>query len=322
MCFNVVAQPAFQRSNTDVGNIGLSVTNVGTTGRPNVRTDTQGPPSMEYPLNSGIEHLFEGGIWIGAIFEGQTAVSTATVDAPSGYSTGGSGFEFSPSAGIKQRSTIPGSDHYSNSAVSHQDFVTGFTDSFVIVPGTSIPIADHRLPLKASVHLEAYAWNFAFADYFVILNYKITNNSSSPWDSVYFGTWTDLVVRNVNVTQETGSAFFNKGGGGYIDSLYAVYAYQVMGDDIDFTGSYGATLFLGVDYRGLYFHPNNSSNIYAAGYNPPSVRVISGHFATLARALSLPRLMILNGTIKWLKASIFPIPQFSRHFEQHLTGHS
>jgi hypothetical protein len=39
---------------------------------------------MEYPTNSGIEHLFEGGIWIGALVNGQVAVSTASLDAPEG----------------------------------------------------------------------------------------------------------------------------------------------------------------------------------------------------------------------------------------------
>ena len=270
-CTSVFGQIPFQRVNTNVGNIGLSMTNAGTIGDPKSRTNPQGPPSMEYPLNSGIEHLFEGGLWIGAIFNGQTVVSTGSVDASNGYVTGGSGFEFSPASAFRQRSTFTESDFYTPAAVSQQDFVVTYTDSFTVVPGSSIPIEDHTTPLKAVIQQESYAWNFSFADYFVILNYKITNKSNTPWDSVYLGMWTDLVVRNVNVTQETGANYFNKGGGGVIDSLFAVYAYEVNGDDIDYTRSYGASQVLGVDYRGLYFHPNNAQNLQSAGYNAPQV---------------------------------------------------
>jgi len=60
------AQSSFDREFINVGQIGLSLTNAGTVGWPDVRNNPQGPPSMEYPLNSGIEHLFEGGLWIGA----------------------------------------------------------------------------------------------------------------------------------------------------------------------------------------------------------------------------------------------------------------
>ncbi|MGZ5243021.1 MAG: hypothetical protein ACXWDO_07610 [Bacteroidia bacterium] len=261
----------FQRVSTDVGNIGLSMTNAGTIGDPRARTNPQGPPSMEYPLNSGIEHLFEGGLWIGAVFNGQTVVATGSVDASNGYVTGGSGFEFSGATPFTQRSSFTESDYYTPAAISQQDFIVTYTDSFTVVPGTSIPIQDHNLPLKAVIRQESYAWNFSFADYFVILNYKITNRSNTPWDSVYLGLWTDLVVRNINVTQETGSNFFNKGGGGVIDSLFALYAYQVSGDDADYTRSYGASQVLGIDYRNLYFHPNNAQNLQAAGYNAPKV---------------------------------------------------
>ena len=59
------AQP-FERVATDVGNTGLALTNAGTLGRPGVNNDPSGLPSFEYPLNSGIEHLFEAGLWVGA----------------------------------------------------------------------------------------------------------------------------------------------------------------------------------------------------------------------------------------------------------------
>ena len=259
----------------DVGSVGLNVTNVGTVGRPNVRNDPAGAPSFEYPIGSGIEHLFEGGLWIGARYQGNTVVSTASVDAAQGYTTGAAGFEYTPLSGIREISSLPTSPNFSAAAVSHQDLITNFTDSNVIVPGSQIIIQEHDLPLKAEVQLETYAWSFPFADHFVILNYTVTNRSQSQWDSVYFGLWTDLVVRNVNVTQDAGTAFFNKGGGGYLDSLWAVYVYQVTGDDLDYTRSYGANQVLGAQWRGMYFHPSNADTFQELGYTAPEV---NAHF--------------------------------------------
>lgn len=270
--FVAIAQQSFDSKSVDVGNIGLSVTNVGTVGRPDVRNDPQGPPSLEYPLHSGIEHLFEGGLWIGAMVNGQVAVSTASVDYPTGYTTGAGGFEFTAELGntIKQRSTLTNSDYFSFDAISHQDLVIDFSDKNVIVPGTTTEIFGHSIPLKSDVHLETYAWNYSFADYFVILDYTITNNSSDTWDSVYLGMWTDLVVRNVNVATDGGAAFFNKSGGGFVDSCQALYAFDVNGDP-GYTNSYGASQFLGVEWRGLFLHPNTKDSIISLGYPEPKV---------------------------------------------------
>ncbi|MEO5674342.1 MAG: hypothetical protein ABIQ74_06820 [Chitinophagales bacterium] len=266
------AQQSFDRETIDVGNIGLSVTNAGTIGRPDVVNDPGGEPSMEYPINSGIEHLFEGGIWIGALVNGQVAVSTASLDAPEGYTTGEAGFEFSSAVGsfLQQRSSLTYSDFFSLDAVSHLDVLADFSDSNTVVPGTSIPVADHTLPLKAAVHLECYAWNFSYADYFVILNYTITNKSNNTWDSVWMGMWTDLVVRNVNVATDNGTAFYSHGAGGFIDSLSAVYAWDVNGDP-GYTDSYGASQFLGIEWRNQFIHPANTVNVVAAGYLPPLI---------------------------------------------------
>ncbi len=108
----------FQQRNTDVGKIGLMISNVGTVGRPSVQNNTAGPPSMEYPINSGVEHLFESGLWIGAKVNGQTLVSTAATDNPTGYSTGTAGYEFTSASGITEKSKLPYSNVYSANAVS------------------------------------------------------------------------------------------------------------------------------------------------------------------------------------------------------------
>ncbi len=261
------AQVSFDHQVIDPGNIGLYITNSGTFGRPDVRNTPTGEPSMEYPINSGIEHLFEGGIWIGALVDGQYLVSTSAKDAASGYTTGLAGYEFTAEIGntIQQRSLLTGSDFFSFNAISHEDMLIDFSDKNVVVPGTLITIADHTQPLNADVHLETYAWNYSFADYFVIFNYSITNSSPNVWDSVWCGMWSDIVVRNVNVSTDFGSAFFSHGGYGFIDTFYTNYGFDIDGDP-GFTNSYGAIQFLGIEWRDQFIHPNNNSNLIANGY--------------------------------------------------------
>lgn len=256
------AEAQFEEKSVQVGQIGLHLTNAGTIGRPNVRNEPQGLPSMEYPLNSGVEHLFEAGLWLGALRGGQISVSTSSLDDASGYAAGKAGFEFSPLPGwpVLEKSSLPGNPNYSVSAQAHQEFELNFTDSLTYVPGSGQPISNHLQPLQAKVKLNSLAWNFAFADYFVVLKYSITNLGPLPWDSLYAGIWSDLVVRNVNVTNDRGSAFFNKGSVGIEDSLQALYAYHVTGDDAGFANSYGAVQFLGAEHNGKFYHPYSAAS--------------------------------------------------------------
>ena len=77
------AQVLFTQKSTDVGRLKLTLSNAGTVGRPAVRSNTQGAPSMAYP-QKGNEHLFESGMWSGALVDGQPLVSTSALDASSG----------------------------------------------------------------------------------------------------------------------------------------------------------------------------------------------------------------------------------------------
>ena len=53
LVLDVSAQNVFERKAVEVSNLGISFTNVGTIGRPNVRNVPVGEPSMEYPRGSG-----------------------------------------------------------------------------------------------------------------------------------------------------------------------------------------------------------------------------------------------------------------------------
>jgi len=145
-----------------------------------------------------------------------------------------------------ERSSLLTSRYYKPEAVSHQDFVMDFSDTNLVWENGE-PIQEHT-PLGIGVHLETYAWNFPFADFFVIFNYTIKNVSNKYLDSVYVGMWTDAVVRNTKITSPGGSAFFNKGGNGFMDSINVAYEFDANGD-IGFTDSYLGIQFLGSDTR-------------------------------------------------------------------------
>jgi len=234
---------------TNIGNINLTLSNYGTFGDGFQVQFPEDQPSCEYPTGSHIEHLFTGGLWIGVkLPDGQTRVSTGAVDVA--YLTDvAAGFEFTnsddPEDVVIERSSLLDSRFYNPYAVSHQDFIADFTDSNTVVPGTNIIIPDHN-PMNVSVHMEAYAWNYPFADAFVIFNYTIKNTSSERFERVWLGLWADLVVRNVSITPPSvGSPFYQHVAFGWSDSLDMVYAFDYDGDP-GFTDSYVGLKLLGV----------------------------------------------------------------------------
>ncbi len=243
---------------TKSGNIRLTVSNLGLIGNAfSGKFDLEGQSSCEFPAESGIEHVFQGGLWLGCELGGTTlAVTTGAADDSRGYSTGASNFEFSAEPGSKllERSSLRDNPLYSPDAISHQDFVSDFTDKYKIAPGGSIIMQEHNNPLGADIHMEAYNWNYSFANFFVILNFTLTNNGTEDWVNFHPGYWFDGVVRNINITQPGGSAFFNKGGNGYLDSLYAAYEFDATGD-VGYTDSYVAMKFLGAEYKDSLRHP-------------------------------------------------------------------
>jgi hypothetical protein len=300
---------------TNVGNIGLTITNFGMYGHGFSLWPKQ--PSCEYPLGSGIEHIFDGGLWVGSYISYDTLghgrvgpfVTTASVDAAS-VSTRGGGFEWTNAKGssIIQRSSILDSPFFSPDAVSQQDFVMDYSDTSVVLLNGE-PIVDHS-PLGLAVHHESYAWNYPFANFFVIMNYWIKNVSNKYLDTVYVGLWTDAVVRNTKVTSpNTGTPFFNKGGDGYSDSMKIAYEFDATGD-IGLTDSYVGIQLLGSSYPDANAHfvcwqhsntsdPNyftpmtdqdryrkmegffGGNNVFGSGINPSDLKVPSNRSITI-----------------------------------------
>jgi hypothetical protein len=253
----------FSEQVTKASDVRLNVTNIGTFGNAfRGYRDGSGNQSCEYPVGSGVEHLFEAGFWFGGLVNGQTLVSTSAYDAPQGYATGKAGFEFTNVSGpLKQRSSFFDSPFFSPDAISHEDFLSTYTDSNILIPGTQTQIQGHDNPLDVEVIGQTYNWNYTFSNFFVIANFYIVNHGNSTIDSAYFAFWSNTVVRNINITPagSGGASFYNKGGNGFIDSLYMAYCYD-KGGDVGFTESYIGQKYLGAEDKNGFHHPEVDVN--------------------------------------------------------------
>lgn len=240
---------------TNVGDIGLTITNFGSIGHG--FTLWPGQPNCEYPKGSGIEHIFDGGLWIGGIKNGVIRVSTGAIDANT--FNRGEGFEFTNALGqvITQKSTLTNSPFYSPDAISHQDFICEYTDTNTIAGGQVIV---NHTPMGLKVIQSSYCWNYPYADFFVILRYRIVNigyrGDNSPITNLYIGMWDDFVIRNTQITRPAGSSFYTHGGDGW-DSTYRMgYEFDANGD-VGFTNSYVTCKFLGSTPKGSTLQDTN-----------------------------------------------------------------
>ena len=236
---------------TTIGDISITITNYGVFG---TAFQKEGQPSCESPLGSNIEHMWMGGLWFGGEQNGQRKVTTGAVDAYPG-AQGTEGFEFttidtgSVIFQIEERSSLTSSRFFHPDAISHQDFICGYSDSADYVldeNGNPIQIPNHD-PFGIDVHQETYSWSLPFADAFVIFSFDIKNSSVFPIENIWVGFWYEPTIGNAELTPYSGpnrSWSFYDDPCNYIDSMAMGYSYDGDGDD-GFAQSYIGCRFLG-----------------------------------------------------------------------------
>ena len=278
---------------TSVGNLGLTITNYGILGNGwNRMEDGSIHPSCQYKQHTEIareqiEHFSYCGLWVGGIVNGQRRVSTAIVDGV--FDAGDEGFELFANSPITIQSSISSTTqdsmakYYSPYAVSHQDMITDFKD-YGDSPGDNLGIQGHS-PLGLDIHLESYAWNYSYADAFVILKYTFTNATDDTIQDIYAGLWADASLANFNYTD-----IYTPGGGfSWSDNLDGFdesedgagferaigYQYDANGDD-GWTESYLGLSALGSNVPYNYLNTNyfqwvwtNSNNSDYPAYSMP-----------------------------------------------------
>ena len=257
---SAVAQHLFKTADdvntfyTDVGKIGLTITNFGTLGTRNASWPNQ--PSCEYPLGSRIEHMYQAGFWVGAKARNSGLTAQVSTGATDRSGNSGEGYEFTTENGTTmiERSSLADSKYFQQNAISHQDFDADYSDVHTRVPATGDSIPNH-IPLGLAVHQESYAWNFPFTNDWVILSYTIRNVSGDTLDDVYAGIWCDNVVRNTNYVRPGATGYYYYCAGGY-DSL-ARMMYTFEGNPSP--GNTPANSYIGLAVLGATPFPNDSS---------------------------------------------------------------
>jgi hypothetical protein len=161
-------------------------------------------PQCEFPAGSGVEYLYMGTIWIGALIQEE------------GYefprvSVGRDGWynpmiqELFPgegeSNGIVERSNVPGALNYlgeqiySPDAVASQEFIATYTDtlteSFWV---RDDPIDGPHRPLGIKVRQKSMVWNAFGFDDFVMFEYDVQNIGTDTLKDVYLGWFIDADI--------------------------------------------------------------------------------------------------------------------------------
>ncbi len=191
--------PAYCLAKHDVGQLVLGIINNGTFGNgflpgsiPSADCFTgEIVPAggCEYPKGANVQYLFAASFWVGAIVGRDTLVSTGA----DGWLGIREMFpDVSPFGDMIKRSIIDGEDE---NAVSEQDYIAVYTDTFVTLAGSDD--ADngrvHR-PLNIKIEQNSYAWSYSYAEDIVLFDYKVSNIGTRDLKNVYLGIYVDADV--------------------------------------------------------------------------------------------------------------------------------
>jgi hypothetical protein len=192
----------------DVGEIQLHVTNWGLIGSlPGNTCSFCDAPSAMWPADSGVDHVYQAGLWIGALLDGQPLVTTgapsgrelrddeadplATIYEASEGQPGGRryphpGFD-DDGDGLEDEDPLNGRDDDLDgaidedfAAISDQYFRASLTDDDDAILANE---PDHT-PLHLRVVQESFAWSDDGVDDFVGFEFTITASDDFPADRV------------------------------------------------------------------------------------------------------------------------------------------
>ncbi len=181
----------------NIGRMNLTISNYGLIGLPrdNPATDpmTGDPaPSWTYPPGYELNYLEEAQLWIGTVIGRDTIVSTAR-----GLTYQEDVHEWwplpCPDGQIRYRSSTDRCSPEFDSSVSQQDFIAVYTDTITDEDLTGFDDFTGKLhhPIRIEVKQKSYAWSYAYAEDFIIMDFEIGNIELRDLDSVYIGLYVD-----------------------------------------------------------------------------------------------------------------------------------
>ncbi len=150
-------------------------------------------PSAEFPAGSGIEYLFQGSLWIGAIVEEDTLVSVGADGWQHVYEMYP---EAIPDGDIEKRSIRPNDPAYHPDAVSEADYIAEYTDTLTdqsYVASTPMDRRPHK-PINIRIKQKSYSWSYKYAEDFILFDFLIYNIGVKSLRKVYMGIYIDADV--------------------------------------------------------------------------------------------------------------------------------
>ncbi|UCC44647.1 MAG: hypothetical protein JSU65_01590 [Candidatus Zixiibacteriota bacterium] len=226
---SATARPAYCVARHDINQMVFGVCNNGTIGTWASRVGSQDcfagdfVPHGEYPKASGTMYLAGGAIWVGAIVGRDTLVS---VGADPYLSNGEIHPDESPLGDMILRSTIDPTKPEFAGAISEQDYIAVYTDTFttgVIDAGTDYLTGRPHTPLFVEITQRSFAWSYSYAEDFVLFDLAIKNIGQYRLKEVYIGLLMD---------QDCCEAVLHGAGGqgddisGFLDQVNADYLPQ------------------------------------------------------------------------------------------------
>ncbi len=204
----------------DIGATHLNITNWGLIGaRPGISAPYGSAPSLEFPVGSGVDHLWAAGLWVGAIVDGEPRVSTgqftpellADRDDPLDtiYESGpghvrGRRYPM-PNAdddrdGLEDEDRLDGYDNDGDGSID-EDFAAIGKQYFHAVMRDDTPFSlelfpDHH-PLGIEVVQESFQWEREDLDHFVGFRFTITNRGDALLEQPYVGMFADFDIGSV-----------------------------------------------------------------------------------------------------------------------------
>ncbi|MCB2229196.1 hypothetical protein KQH82_00675 [bacterium] len=195
-----MAAPAYCATNHNVGKIVLAVTNYGVFAAEGDALITESDcftgnrvSACEYPKRSGTQYSYSGAFWIGAVVGRDTLVS---VGADGWQRTNEMFPDEAPFGNMIRRSIIDPEDPEYEGAVSEQDFIAVYTDTYTSgVSGLENDFFGRpHIPINIEVTQRSYSWSYPYADDFVLFDYSIRNIGVERLTKVYMGIYVDADV--------------------------------------------------------------------------------------------------------------------------------
>lgn len=165
-------------------------------------------PQCEYPGGSGVQYLFMGALWLGALVRAEGyEYPRVSVGADGWLYTRefwpGEGATYSLENGIMERTTLPirydclGNyiEAFQDSAVSEQDFVCSYADTLT----ENFYLDDDQIdgphsPLGIKITQKSYTWTYNYAQNFIIIDWEIENIAGNYLKNLYVGLYIDADV--------------------------------------------------------------------------------------------------------------------------------